>query len=74
MGGGTGVHFGARPPWDWVLGFAREFLPLPKGVELLQAIRRDLVTNMMTNPVALVHYPHIVLTKAAVEALEARFK
>lgn len=54
VGGGTGVHFGARPPWDWALGFAREFLPLPKGVELLQAMRRDLVTNMMTNPLALV--------------------
>jgi pimeloyl-ACP methyl ester carboxylesterase/predicted amino acid-binding ACT domain protein len=54
VGGGTGVHFGARPPWDWVMGFAREFLPLPKGVELLQAIRQDIVTNMLTNPLALV--------------------
>ena len=54
VGGGTGVHFGDRPPWDWALGFAREMLPVSQGIETLQAMRYDLLTNVVTNPVGLV--------------------
>ena len=47
------MHFGDRPPWDWVLGFAREMLPVSQGIEMLQAMRSDLLTNMVMNPVGL---------------------
>lgn len=53
VGGGAGVRFSDRPPWDWVLGFARELFPIDKGIEMVQAMRDDLLTNMITNPVGL---------------------
>ncbi|MDQ6697628.1 MAG: alpha/beta fold hydrolase [Actinomycetota bacterium] len=62
VGGGTGVRFGDRPPWDWVLGFAREMLPVAKGVEMLQAMRADLLTNLVTNPVGLLRAAHLART------------
>ena len=34
VGGGTGIRFGERPPWDWVIGFAREMLPLGQGATI----------------------------------------
>jgi hypothetical protein len=53
----AGVRFGDRPPWDWALGFAREMLPVSKGIEMLQAMRSDLLTNMVTNPVGILRAP-----------------
>lgn len=53
VGGGTGVRFSDRPPWDWAIGAARELVPLDKGVEMLQAMRDDLLTNLLTNPVGM---------------------
>lgn len=53
VGGGAGVRFSDRPPWDWALGLAREFVPVGKGIEMMQAMRDDLLTNMITNPVGL---------------------
>jgi pimeloyl-ACP methyl ester carboxylesterase/glycine cleavage system regulatory protein len=53
VGGGAGVKFKDRPPWDWALGFARELVPLNQGIDMLQAMRDDLLTNLVTNPVGL---------------------
>src|SRR5580692_2121400 len=35
----------ARRPWEWALGFGREFWPVTDGLEMLQAMRSDLVPN-----------------------------
>jgi glycine cleavage system regulatory protein/surfactin synthase thioesterase subunit len=42
-----------RPPWEWVAGFGRELWPLPDAVEMLQAMRADLVPNLIRNPLGL---------------------
>ena len=42
-----------RPPWEWALGFARELWPIPQGIEMAQAMRDDLVPNLLRNPVGL---------------------
>ena len=39
-----------RPPWDWVSGFARELWPLTSTVELIGAVRSDLVPTLTGNP------------------------
>jgi pimeloyl-ACP methyl ester carboxylesterase/predicted amino acid-binding ACT domain protein len=62
VGGGTGTHFGDRPPWDWVLGFAREMVPASSAVEMLRAMRDDLLTNLATNPVGLLRAAHLART------------
>ena len=73
VGGGTGVHFGDRPPWDWVLGFAREMLPVQNGIEMLQAMRDDLLTNLLTNPVGLLRAGQLARTaNLTVELAELR--
>lgn len=62
VGGGAGIHFGDRPPWDWVLGFAREVWPISQGIEMAQAMRDDLLTNLLTNPVGLLKAGHLART------------
>ncbi|HXW35278.1 MAG TPA: hypothetical protein VEJ87_11925, partial [Acidimicrobiales bacterium] len=39
-----------RPPWEWAIGFGIEFLPLSTALDLVQAIRSDLVPNLLQNP------------------------
>lgn len=43
----------ARSPWSWAVGFARELWPVPQGVEMALAMRDDLVTNLIRNPIGL---------------------
>jgi pimeloyl-ACP methyl ester carboxylesterase/predicted amino acid-binding ACT domain protein len=42
-----------RLPWEWVMGFGREFWPVSEGFELMQAMRADLVPNFVRNPLGL---------------------
>ena len=75
VGGGTGVHFGDRPPWDWVLGFAREMVPVQKGIEMARAMRDDLLTNLVTNPVGLLRAGHLARTAdLTIELAELRVR
>jgi pimeloyl-ACP methyl ester carboxylesterase/glycine cleavage system regulatory protein len=62
VGGGSGVRLFERPPWDWALGFVREMLPLRKGIEMAQAMRDDLWTNVLTNPIGLLRAGHLART------------
>src|SRR6202008_419138 len=39
-----------RPPWAWAAGFARELWPLRQAVETVDAMREDLVRNLVRNP------------------------
>jgi pimeloyl-ACP methyl ester carboxylesterase/glycine cleavage system regulatory protein len=43
----------ARQPWEWALGFGREFWPASEAVALMQAMRTDLVPNLLRNPLGL---------------------
>jgi pimeloyl-ACP methyl ester carboxylesterase/glycine cleavage system regulatory protein len=43
----------ARYPWEWAMGFGREFWPVPDAVALMRAIRSDLVPNVVRNPLGL---------------------
>lgn len=40
-----------RQPWEWALGFTRELWPIPQGLEMVQAMRDDLVPNLLRNPI-----------------------
>jgi glycine cleavage system regulatory protein len=42
-----------RPAWEWITGFGRELWPVPQGIEIVQAIRADLVPNLLQNPLGL---------------------
>ncbi len=42
-----------RRPWEWPVAFGREFLPLSDGWELVQAMRADLVPNVLRNPLGM---------------------
>ncbi|MGH9275695.1 MAG: alpha/beta fold hydrolase, partial [Acidimicrobiales bacterium] len=42
-----------RPALEWVAGFGRELWPLPDAIEMVQAMRVDLVPNLMRNPLGL---------------------
>jgi glycine cleavage system regulatory protein len=42
-----------RPASEWVAGFARELWPVPQGIEIMQAMRADLVPNLLHNPLGL---------------------
>jgi glycine cleavage system regulatory protein len=42
-----------RPAWQWVAGFYRELWPIPQGIEMAQAMRLDLVPNLLRNPLGL---------------------
>jgi len=43
----------ARRPWEWAMGFGREFWPPSDTLELVLAIRADLVPNFLRNPLGL---------------------
>ena len=43
-----------RPIWEWALRFGRELFPTRQGIEIARAMRDDLVTNLLRNPVGLV--------------------
>ena len=43
-----------RPIWEWALRFGRELFPNRQGIEIARAMRDDLVTNLVRNPVGLV--------------------
>jgi pimeloyl-ACP methyl ester carboxylesterase/glycine cleavage system regulatory protein len=43
----------ARYPWEWAIGFGREFWPVTDAVALMRAIRADLVPNVVRNPLGL---------------------
>ncbi len=42
-----------RPAWGWLAGFGRELWPIPQGIEIAQAMRADLVPNLIHNPLGL---------------------
>jgi pimeloyl-ACP methyl ester carboxylesterase/glycine cleavage system regulatory protein len=48
IGGGA-----PRRPWEWLAGFGRELWPLHQGIETVQAMRADLVPNLIRNPLGL---------------------
>jgi pimeloyl-ACP methyl ester carboxylesterase/glycine cleavage system regulatory protein len=39
-----------RPAWEWLAGFGRELWPVPQGIEIVQAMRADLIPNLISNP------------------------
>jgi glycine cleavage system regulatory protein len=43
----------ARRPWEWAMGFGREFWPPSETLDLMLAIRADLVPNFLRNPLGL---------------------
>ena len=43
----------SRPPWMWVAAFGRELWPVPQAVDLLQAMRDDVVPNVVRNPLGM---------------------
>jgi len=45
LGGGN-----RRPPWEWAMGIGNEFWPPSGALEMLQAMRGDLVPNLLRNP------------------------
>lgn len=42
-----------RPPWAWLTAFGREMWPARHAVELLEAVRQDVMANVVRNPVGL---------------------
>jgi pimeloyl-ACP methyl ester carboxylesterase/glycine cleavage system regulatory protein len=42
-----------RHPWEWAVGFGREFWPPSDALELMLAMRADLVPNILRNPLGL---------------------
>ena len=46
-----GVH--GRHPWEWAMGFGGEFWPPSDALELMLAMRADLVPNILRNPLGL---------------------
>src|SRR5579862_239522 len=44
----------SRPPWMWVAAFGRELWPVPQAIDMLQAMRDDVVPNVVRNPVGMV--------------------
>ena len=51
--GSGGRSLTERPLADWVAGFGREVLPGRETLDLLRAMRDDLVTNLVKNPTGL---------------------
>jgi pimeloyl-ACP methyl ester carboxylesterase/predicted amino acid-binding ACT domain protein len=44
---------GPRHSWEWLAGFGSELWPPHQGVEMVQAMRADLVPNLIRNPLGL---------------------
>ena len=43
----------ARPPWAWAAGLARELWPVRQALDTADAMREDLVPNLIRNPLGL---------------------
>ena len=43
-----------RSIWEWLYRFGRELFPTRQGIEIARAMRDDLVTNLVRNPIGLV--------------------
>lgn len=43
----------ARHPWEWAMGYAREIWPVSDALEVMNAMRGDLVPNLLRNPLGL---------------------
>jgi glycine cleavage system regulatory protein/surfactin synthase thioesterase subunit len=43
----------ARPPWEWFAAFVHELWPLPEAMETVQAMRADIVPNLLRNPLGI---------------------
>ena len=43
----------ARYPWEWAIGFGREIWPVCDAFEVVNAMRGDLVPNLLRNPLGL---------------------
>jgi pimeloyl-ACP methyl ester carboxylesterase len=54
--------FADRPIWQWGLHFAREMLPDRTGVEMLLAMRHDLIDNLVHNPCGLIRVGNLART------------
>jgi pimeloyl-ACP methyl ester carboxylesterase len=42
-----------RPIWEWLWRFCRELLPTRQGIEIVRAMRDDVVANLVRNPTGL---------------------
>ncbi|MDQ1520810.1 MAG: hypothetical protein QOI55_1883 [Actinomycetota bacterium] len=42
-----------RPLWSWAVHFGRELLPNRQGIDIMRAVRDDLVANLARNPLGL---------------------
>jgi pimeloyl-ACP methyl ester carboxylesterase len=42
-----------RPLWEWGVHFGRELLPPTRGIRIINAMREDLVPNLLSNPRAI---------------------
>ena len=51
-----------RPIWLWPFHLARELLPPREGIDMLLAMRHDLVDNVVHHPVGLVRVGHLART------------
>lgn len=43
----------SRPPWVWASAFGRELWPVPQAVDMLRAMRDDVVPNIIRNPLGM---------------------
>ncbi len=43
-----------RPLWEWAWRFWRELIPTRQGIDIARAMRDDLVSNLLHNPLGLV--------------------
>jgi pimeloyl-ACP methyl ester carboxylesterase/predicted amino acid-binding ACT domain protein len=51
-----------RPPWQWVIHFARELRPTCGTIEAMVAMRDDLVANLLRNPIGLLRAGQVART------------
>jgi pimeloyl-ACP methyl ester carboxylesterase len=51
-----------QPPWQWVIHFAQEMLPICSGIETIGAMRDDLVANLVRNPIGLLRAGQVART------------
>ena len=42
-----------RPPWRWAFDFGREVLPSRSGLQIMRAMKDDLSSNVLLNPLAM---------------------
>jgi pimeloyl-ACP methyl ester carboxylesterase/glycine cleavage system regulatory protein len=51
-----------RPLWEWAWRFWRELFPTRQGIEIARAMRDDLVTNLVHNPLGLLRAGELART------------